>query len=192
MTLWFTAQELLQGSKLTLALLPEATWNRLGQVVFRLTCPTGKLTKYSVLNSFKQDYSETNFKSAFVAIKWSMLVEKAVACFILHSTLWSLLLTICLVILIMAINISSSHADFSILRRVKQLVGTKCYAFFLFFSEKKFSTLAALTIVSDITSTTLRCVKTTSRILQFLCWDYVENLLAPIAKRFFSQKISAF
>ena len=41
-----------------------------------------------------------------------------------------------------------------------------------------------LTTISDITSTTLHCERTTSRILQFFCNDYFENLLAPIAKTF--------
>ena len=52
-----------------------------------------------------------------------------------------------------------------------------------FFSEKDFPTLAALIIVSNITSTTiytLRCMKATSRILQFFCYDYFEDVLAPI------------
>ena len=47
-------------------------------------------------------------------------------------------------------------------------------------SMKNFHTLVALNSVSDITSTTLRCMKT-SRILQFFCYDYIEDLLAPIA-----------
>ena len=40
-----------------------------GKLFFGLTCPTGKLTKYSVLNNLKQDYLEMQFISAFVAIK---------------------------------------------------------------------------------------------------------------------------
>ena len=38
------------------------------KLVFVLTCPTGKLAKYSVLN-IKQDYLEMQFSSAFVAVK---------------------------------------------------------------------------------------------------------------------------
>ena len=45
---------------------------------------------------------------------------------------------------------------------------------------KNFHPLVALTTVSDITSTTLLCMKT-SEILQFFCYDYFKELLAPIA-----------
>ena len=37
-----------------------------------------------------------------------------------------------------------------------------------------------LTAVSDTTSTTLRCMNITSRILQLLCYEYFEDLLASI------------
>ena len=37
-----------------------------------------------------------------------------------------------------------------------------------------------LTAVLDTTSTTLCCMKITSRILQFFCYDYFEDLLALI------------
>ena len=40
-----------------------------GKLFFSLTCLTGKLTKYSILNNLKQDYLEMQFSSAFVAIK---------------------------------------------------------------------------------------------------------------------------
>ena len=52
--------------------------------------------------------------------------------------------------------------------------------------SKKFPTLVALTAASDITITTYRCMKTTSRILQFFCYDYFEDLSASIilAKNF--------
>ena len=40
--------------------------------------------------------------------------------------------------------------------------------------------LATLTAVSDTTSTILRCMKKTSRILQFFCYEYFEDLLASI------------
>ena len=55
-----------------------------------------------------------------------------------------------------------------------------------FFSTKIFPTLATLTAVSDTRSTTQRCIKVTSRILQFFCYDYFEDLLASItfAKNF--------
>ena len=56
-----------QGSKLTLARLPEASWNSLGQVIFRLNLPGGQANKYSLLNNIKQDL-EMQFRSAFVAI----------------------------------------------------------------------------------------------------------------------------
>ena len=49
----------------------------------------------------------------------------------------------------------------------------------LCFFLKKFSTLAVLTAVSDTTSTTLRCMKITLRLLQFF-YDYFEDLLALI------------
>ena len=39
------------------------------KLFFGLICPTGKVTKYSILNNIKQDYLEMQFKSAFVAIK---------------------------------------------------------------------------------------------------------------------------
>ena len=39
------------------------------KLFFGLACPTGKLTKYSILNNIKQDYLEMQFRSAFVAIK---------------------------------------------------------------------------------------------------------------------------
>ena len=43
-----------------------------------------------------------------------------------------------------------------------------------------------LTAVSNTTSTTLRCTKITSRILQLFCYEYFEDLLASItfAKNF--------
>ena len=49
-----------------------------------------------------------------------------------------------------------------------------------------FPTLAALTAVSDTTSTTLRCIKITSRILQFFCYDYFKDplLLITFEKNF--------
>ena len=55
-----------------------------------------------------------------------------------------------------------------------------------FFFLENFPTLATLTAVLDTTSTILRCMKITSRILQFFCYDYFENLLASItfAKNF--------
>ena len=55
-----------------------------------------------------------------------------------------------------------------------------------FFFWKGFPTLATLTAVSDTTITTLRCMKITSRNLQFFCYDYFEDLLASItfAKNF--------
>ena len=55
----------------------------------------------------------------------------------------------------------------------------KCYAFS---SDKNFSMVAAFTAVLNITikTNTLRCMMTTTRILQFFCYDYFENLLAPI------------
>ena len=68
-------------------------------------------------------------------------------------------------------------------RRALQLFGTKYILLLLFFSAKDLPTLAALIIVSNITSTTnyiLRCMKATSRILQFFCYDYFEYVLAPI------------
>ena len=40
-----------------------------GKLYFRLTCPTDKLTKYSVLNNIKQNYLGMQFRCAFVAIK---------------------------------------------------------------------------------------------------------------------------
>ena len=45
---------------------------------------------------------------------------------------------------------------------------------------------ATLTAVSDTISTTLCCMKITSRILQLFCYDYFEDRLAPItfAKNF--------
>ena len=46
----------MQGSNLTPTRLPEASWNRFGQVSFQLNFPDGKLTKYSVLDNFKLDY----------------------------------------------------------------------------------------------------------------------------------------
>ena len=49
----------------------------------------------------------------------------------------------------------------------------------LFFSKKNFSTLVTLTAVSNITNTTLSCLKTASRILQFFWKNYFEDLLAP-------------
>ena len=56
-----------QGSKLTLAQgklkLPQASY------FSALTCPMGKLTKYSILNNIMQDYLEIQFRSSFVAIK---------------------------------------------------------------------------------------------------------------------------
>ena len=56
---------------------------------------------------------------------------------------------------------------------------------YIFFKEK-FSTLATLTAVSDITSTILHCMKTLPRILQFFCYENFKELLAPItfAKNF--------
>ena len=55
-----------------------------------------------------------------------------------------------------------------------------------FFCLEKFSNAATLTTLSDTTSTTLRCMKITSRILQSFCYDYFEDLLASItfAKNF--------
>ena len=50
-----------------------------------------------------------------------------------------------------------------------------------FIFQKNFPTLAALTAVSDITSATMRCMKPTSRILQFFSYGYFEDLLAPIS-----------
>ena len=46
--------------------------------------------------------------------------------------------------------------------------------------------LGEITAVSNITSTTLSCSKTTSRILKFFCYDYFEDLIALItfAKNF--------
>ena len=43
-----------------------------------------------------------------------------------------------------------------------------------------------LIIVLDITNTNLHCTKTKSRILQFFCYDYLEDLFASItfAKNF--------
>ena len=41
----------------------------LAKLFFDLTCPTGKLTKYSVLTKIKQDYLKMQFRSAFVGIK---------------------------------------------------------------------------------------------------------------------------
>ena len=56
----------------------------------------------------------------------------------------------------------------------------------ILFSKKKFPTLVALTAVSDITVTTLCCMKTTSRIFQFSCYDHFQDFSAPItyAKKF--------
>ena len=51
----------IQGSKLTPTRLLEASWNRFGQVTFQLNFSDGKLTKYSVLDNFKQDYLKTQF-----------------------------------------------------------------------------------------------------------------------------------
>ena len=56
---------LVQGSKLTLAHLPEASWNRLEQVFPAFTCPAGKLTKCSLSS---KDYLEMQIV-AFSTIK---------------------------------------------------------------------------------------------------------------------------
>ena len=58
----------------------------------------------------------------------------------------------------------------------------------LFFCKINFSILVALIAVLDIASTILHYMKTASRILQFFCYDYFEDLLAPIA----FAKVSAF
>ena len=52
-----------------LSACPKQAETASGKLFFDLTSPTGKLTKYSVLNSFKQDYLEMQFRPAFVAIK---------------------------------------------------------------------------------------------------------------------------
>ena len=54
-----------------------------------------------------------------------------------------------------------------------------------FFLEK-FSDARHVNSGSNTTSTTIRCMKITSRILQFFCYDYFEDLLASItfAKNF--------
>ena len=44
--------------------------------------------------------------------------------------------------------------------------------------------LAMLTAVSDITSTTVHCAETASRILQIFCYNYCENVLALFEKNF--------
>ena len=49
--------------------------------------------------------------------------------------------------------------------------------------------LATLTVVSDTTSTTLRCMKIMPRILQLFYCDYFEDLLASIT---FAKEILAF
>ena len=54
------------------------------------------------------------------------------------------------------------------------------------FSEKNFPTLTEFTAVSDITSTTLCCMKVTSRILKLFRYDYFEDLLTA---RTFVKKI---
>ena len=61
----------MQGSKLTLARLPEARWNRLGQIVFGFNLPDGQANKiqHTVLNNVKKNHLEIQFRSAFVAIE---------------------------------------------------------------------------------------------------------------------------
>ena len=49
---------------------------------YGFTCPTGKLTKYTILHNIKQDYLEMQFKSALLQQN-NMLSNKDVACFIL-------------------------------------------------------------------------------------------------------------
>ena len=41
----------------------------LGKLYFDFTCSMGKPTKCSILNNIKQDYLDTQIRSAFVAIK---------------------------------------------------------------------------------------------------------------------------
>ena len=55
-----------------------------------------------------------------------------------------------------------------------------------FFCLEKFSDACHVTALSDSPSSTLRCMKIASRILQFICYDYFEDLLASItfAKNF--------
>ena len=50
-----------------------------------------------------------------------------------------------------------------------------------FFCLEQFSDACRVTALSATTSTTLQCIKITSRILQFFCYDYFEDLLASIA-----------
>ena len=62
---------------------------------------------------------------------------------------------------------------------------TRVAKYLYFFSEEKFPTLIAITACFKYHKT-LRCVKPTSRIFQFCCYDYFEDLLVPItyAKKF--------
>ena len=48
----------MQGSKLTPARLPEASWNRFGQVIFQLYLPDGQVSKYSVLTNINKIISK--------------------------------------------------------------------------------------------------------------------------------------
>ena len=65
-THWFSLQTSFTGFEINAC--PRQAEMASDQLFYGLTCPTGKLTKYSVLN-VNQDYLEKQFKSAFVAIK---------------------------------------------------------------------------------------------------------------------------
>ena len=61
-----------------------------------------------------------------------------------------------------------------------QVFGTKCYRYVSIFLEKIFHTRRVnRCFKSRKYNYTLHCKKTTSRILQFLCYGYFEDLLAP-------------
>ena len=118
------------------------------------------------------------FRSVFVAMKWNL--SRGSSCLLYFITLQSSQWTVCLILRtsLIAINTSKSHANFSFLRRALQLFGTKCDVFFW----EKISHACRVNLCYKYYkyNYTLRCMKTTVRILRFFRYDYFEDLFASI------------
>ena len=111
-----------------------------------------------MLNNIKQDYLEMQFRYAFFGIKYNASRER---CYLVHfSTLQPLQLTL--------------------LYCMQTFRYSNVFATFWLFQEKIFHACCINCCFKyHKYNYTLCCVKTTSRILQFVCYHYFEDLLAP-------------
>ena len=111
----------MQGSELTPTHLPEASWNRLTQVIFRLNLPDGQVNKIQSIKQLQTRVFRDAIKTRFCCNKINYVRRESCSlCFILVRTLklWKLMRCLIVRTLLIAISISQSVADFLTLRRV--------------------------------------------------------------------------